>query len=236
MPSKSARKPPKEQIRRDRLVELYARWVAFYHARRSLVLGVAGGMVVLLALVAGGIAYLNYQNQQAHEALGRVVLWFESGQYQKALDGDRAQGIAGLPEIADRYRWTQGGKLAAYYAGVAYYELGQYEQARQYFSRYPNNGTLLAAAARAGEAAAYENLGQYAQAAALYLRAVSQYKSALLAPEYLAGAARCFELSGDLRAAMRTYERIRKEYPDSPQANEAERHIIRLEAALASGA
>ncbi|MCX7907598.1 MAG: tetratricopeptide repeat protein [Bacteroidetes bacterium] len=235
MAPKRAKKVSKEEVRRDRLVELYARWSAFYHARRRLVLSLAGAVLGLALAVAGAIAYLNHQDQQANEALGRVVLWFESGQYQKALEGDTTQRIPGLAQIADRYRWTQTGKLAAYYAASAYYELGQYEKARQYFARYPNNGTLLAAAARAGEAAAYENAGQYRRAASLYLKAASQYKSELLTPDYLFGAARCLEQAGDLRAALRAYERVQKEFPKTPQASEAEQHVARLTAALASG-
>jgi tetratricopeptide (TPR) repeat protein len=217
----------RQELRDDSVVELFARLVLFYENNRTLVYGLAGGLVALALAVPG---YLYYQQQQAEEAnqlLGRILPTYEQGQYRAALEGTADR--QGLAAIASDFGSTPAGNLAAYYAGDAHYQLGEYDQAMEFFQQFDKQEDFFGASAYAAQGAIYENRGEYEQAAQHYEEAASHYENQLTTPRYLLQAGQAYEEAGNYQAAAEAYRSITQDYADAPQASDAERFLARVQ-------
>jgi tetratricopeptide (TPR) repeat protein len=218
----------RQELREDTVVTWYARVLQFYDRYRQQL--IYGGMAVIL-LVLGFIgyrAYLSSQNAEAQERLGQIVGVYEQGNFQQALEG--TSEAAGLLEIIDEYGATATGNLARFYAADAFYNLGEYERSIELFQAYDKDNDYLGASAYAGLGASYASLEQYENAAAAYERAAEIYQNRGTTPLYLQDAAVNYEEAGQTEKARSLYQRIEDEYPDSPQAEQVEVHLARLEA------
>lgn len=230
-PEKTSRR---QELRKNKIVELYARALLFYEEHRQVVYGIGIGLVLLILAIPGYIYYHQQQSQQANEMLGQVLPVYEQGNFQQALEGtgDRA----GLLTIADEYGSTRAGNLAAFYAGNALYQLEEYDRALTYYEQFDKGSDFIGASAYAAQAAIYENRGDIERAAELYEQAASQYENELSAPRFLLDAGQAYEEVGQYEDAERVYQKIQSEYPDSEQADEVERYLARVQARQTSSA
>lgn len=225
--------PPKRiskrhELREDAVITWYARAWAYFDENRKLVYGILAGVLVLVLAIVGYVLYQNQQSREAEQMLGAVVGLYEQGLYQEALDG--TIDVLGLLEIADEYGGTGSGNLAHFYAADALYNLGEYERALEHFQAFDRMDGFIGASALAGEAAVYENLGEYERAAGRYLDAARFFENELGSPRYLLSAGRAFEAAGAYAEAQSAYEQIREDYPDSNIANQVDVYISRAAA------
>ena len=230
-PPKSASR--RQELREDRVVTFYARAWQYADQNRKLIYGILAAIVAVVLLI---VVWTWNQSRKADEAqvhLGRIVSVYEAGRFQQALEG--GDGRLGLVEIADQYGRTDAGNMARYFAADAYLQLGQVEDAREYFNRFNKSDGLLGASAYAGEAAALEQLGQFREAGDLYRQAARHYQTAATAPTYLLNAGRAYEEAGAYDRAIDVYQTIRDDYADSPQASSVEAYIARAEASRQAG-
>lgn len=224
-PEKTSRR---QELRRNWLVELYGRLLLFYENNRTIVYGLGVGVLALALAVPGYMYYQEQQAQQANEALGQILPVYERGNYQQALDG--TGGRAGLVAIANQYGGTKAGNLAAFYAGSALYQQGDYDRALKFYQQFGGQQGFIGASARAAEASIYENRGEFGRAASHYEEAASLYANDLTAPRYLLEAGQAYEEAGNYEAAERVYRRIQNEYPDADQVADAKRYLARVKA------
>ena len=232
---RSAALERKEELREDQLATATFRARSFYeeHSRPVII-----GAIALAALLAGIVGWQWWtarQDVRAAEALGSVLTAYEQGNYQEALEG--IEGRPGLLAIADQYGSTDTGNLATFFAADALYQLGRFEDAARYFERYDADADLLGASALAAQAGLREQRGEWAGAAALYLRAAEAYPAPATAPDYLMAAAGASEAAGDLDAARETLRGLveNEEYEDSAVMARAEVELARLDALAAAG-
>lgn len=224
-PEKTSRR---QELRKNWLVQLYARALLLYEERRQLVYGLGVGVLVLILAIPGYVYYQQRQAEQANELLGQILPVYEQGNYDQALEGNGQR--AGLLTIADEYGGTEAGNLATFYAATALYEQGEYDRALTYYQRFERGNDFIGASAYAAEAAIYESRGDMQTAAERYEQAADQYNNKLTAPRYLMEAGKAYEEAGDDAAAEEVYRRIKEEYPDSDQAEEVERYLARVKA------
>ncbi|HUF08217.1 MAG TPA: hypothetical protein VMO47_02770 [Rhodothermales bacterium] len=218
----------RQELRQDAVVTVYARALDFYSRNKTYVLAAAAVLVVVIVGYVGYRFYLVSQGDEAARLLGPIVLTYEQGNYQEALDGTVDQ--PGLLEIARRYGQTKDGNLARFYAADALYRLDRKEEALEYFAAFDKGADFLGAAAYAGQAAAHEDLGDQRRAAALYREAALVYENNLTSPQYLLEAARNFEAVGDYGAARGVYQLISEQFPESEVAEGIEFYEARLDA------
>jgi tetratricopeptide (TPR) repeat protein len=224
-PEKTSRR---QELRQNKLVELYGRLLLFYEEHRQVVYGMGIALLALILAVPGYVYYQQQQEAQANELMGQILPVFERGNYDQALEGTGQQ--AGLLTIADEYEGTDAGNLAAFYAGRALYEQGEYDRALNYFQQFDKGNNYIGASAYAAEAAIYESRGELERAAEAYEQAASQYPNKLTAPRYLLEAGQAFEDAGNFDDAERVYQKILEEYPEAQQASEVERYLARVQA------
>jgi tetratricopeptide (TPR) repeat protein len=230
-PEKTSRR---QELRQNKLVELYGRILLLYEEHRQLLYGLGIGLLALILAVPGYVYYQQQRAAEANEMLGQILPTYEQGNYQQALEGTGQQ--AGLLTIADEYGGTDAGNLAAFYAGSALYEQEEYDQALEYFQQFEKSNDYISASAYAAEAAIYESRGSFEQAAGLYEQAAEQYPNEMTAPRYLLEAGQAYEDAGNYEAAEQAYRRIKEEYADTDEAAEADRYLARTRARQARAA
>ena len=224
-PEKTSRR---QELRQNKLVELYGRLLLFYEDNRQIVYGLGIGLLALILAVPGYMYYQQQREAQANEMLGAILPTYEQGNFERALNGSGQQ--AGLLTIADDYGGTDAGNLATFYAASALYEQEEYDRALEYYQQFDKGKDYIGASAYAAEAAIYESRGELEQAASHYEEAAEQYPNELTAPRYLLEAGQSYEDVGNYEAAEEVYQRVKEEYPDSEEATDVERYLARVRA------
>jgi tetratricopeptide (TPR) repeat protein len=209
----------------------YVRTRTFLEEYRAALIAAGVGIAVIFLGVLGYFYWQHGQEQRAAEHLGAILPVYAAGEYEQALAG--TDTAIGLEAIAEDYRRTPAGTLASFYAGHAHFQLGQFDEADRFFDRYRGDD-MLRASAMAGRASAAEERGEYADAARLFERAASTFRSAATAPDYLLSAARNHEAAGNYDGARRAYETVASEYEASPLAANVPIHLARLDARAAA--
>ena len=178
-------------------------------------------------VVVGVLAFNNYvikpKAVEVSNENAKAVTYFMQGDYNKALNGDDAECV-GFQAIADEYKGYQGGKLAALYAGVCYYQLGQYEEATTYLSKYSAKDLTIEPAALQLMGDAYVQLEDYTKATKAF-EAAAKSGNKIIAPMSLKEAGLVYLELGNKSAAKKAFETIKAEYPASTEAQDIEKYI-----------
>jgi tetratricopeptide (TPR) repeat protein len=197
---------------------------------------VIGGAVVFVALIAGFFIWHSKQsenNEHAEAMLSRIVGFYQAGQWRKAIDGDAKQRIQndplrGLKDIAAEYGSTHAGEIAKLYLGNAYYYLGKLDSALDAYNDASEEGSLLKAAVESGKATIFEDKGNKAEAAKLFIRAASIEKINPMNADYSLAAARNYAGSGNKDEAVKVYRKLLEDYPGTQFDDAAKRELLKL--------
>ena len=191
---------------------------------------------IVVVVVLGFFGYYRFIHlpkvEKAQNEMFMAQKYFEKNEYQKALDGD--EKYAGLLEIVDKYGSTKPGKLAAYYAGISYLNLGEFEQALTYLKKYNIDDVLLRTFAEGAMGDAYLELDRLPEAIAQYKKAANMNVNDVTTPTFLFKLGLCYEMDNKFQDALGVYEKIRISYPNSTEAREIEKYIARIEAQTAN--
>ena len=98
----------------------------------------------------------------------------------------------------------------------------QYEDAIKYLSEYEGNDNIIAAKAKQTLGNCYSQTGDMNKAIELVLEAATMANNVAVTPSCWRDAAAMYEAQGNAAEAMKLYNSIKNEYPNSPIANEAE--------------
>ncbi len=184
-------------------------------------------VTIVVAIVVGVLALNTYvikpKAVEVSNENAKAVTYFMQGDWEKALNGDDAECV-GFQAIADEYKCYQGGKLAALYAGVCYYQLGQYEDAAAYLSKFSADDLTIEPAALQLLGDAYVQLEEYGKAAKAF-EAAAKSGNDLIAPMSLKKAGFVYLELGNKAAAKKAFETIKADYPASTEAQDIEKYI-----------
>ena len=189
---------------------------------------------IIGAIIAIIVLFKAYQNfyilpleKEAQTDIYMAELYFQKDSFNLALDGDGQ--YAGFLEIADDYGSTNVGKLANYYAGLCYLNIGEYEDAIEYLEDFSSNDIILSSLALGCIGDAYMELGDIDNAMDAYEDAVANSNNKFTAPRYMMKLAMIYELNGDYSEALDLYETIKKDFKESIEASGIEKYIARAE-------
>ena len=184
-------------------------------------------ITILVAVVLGVMALNTYvlkpQAVEASNENAKAVVYFTQGNYELALNGDEAECI-GFEAIANEYKCSQAGKLAALYAGVCYYQLGQYEDAVAYLNKFSADDLTIEPAALQLMGDAYVQVEEYAKAVKAF-EAAAKSGNEMIAPMSLKKAGLVYLEMGDKAAAKKAFETIKADYANSTEAQGIEKYI-----------
>ena len=184
-------------------------------------------VLAVVAVVVGILALNQYvfkpKAVEANNENAKAVVYFMAGDFEKALRGDDADCI-GFEQIADDYSFYQPGKLAALYAGICYFQLGEYEDAAKYLKKFSADDLTIEPAASQLLGDAYVELGEYGKALSAFEHAAKSGND-LIAPMSLKKAGIVHLEQDNKRAALKAFEQIKADYPSSAEAQDIDKYI-----------
>ena len=180
-------------------------------------------VVVVLAVIAINTYVLKPKAQEANNENAKAVVYFTQGNYELALNGDEADCM-GFEAIANDYKCSKAGNLAALYAGVCYYQLGDYSAAAEYLAKFSAKDLNIEPAALQLLGDAYVQLEEYNKAAKAFSVAAKSGNE-LIAPMSLKKLGFVQMELGNNAAALKAFETIKNEYPVSLEAQDIEKYI-----------
>ncbi len=203
----------------------------------------AAGVVaaVIVALVIGGWAYLNYRDQQTQTELATAIqkynapirppgtpdspdiLSFASAQERSKVTN------AEFVRIAGKYSFTDSARMARYFAGVTFRELGDNAAAERELKEVAGSRSKeVASLAKMALAGVYHDTNRNTQAIDLY-KDLADHPTASVGKstaQFLLAA--LYEETGQQDSAKVLYEQMQKENPASPVAQLASQRLQKL--------
>ena len=185
-----------------------------------------GVLVVVVGLFYLGKIYLGKRNTEAQSQMYQAERWLEMDSLKLALNGDG--NYLGFLDIANNYKMTKAANLAKYEAGICYLHLGQYQDAIDYLSKYSMKDKVIGSIATGATGDAYVELGDLDKGISKYVEAADMAKNTFNTPVFLMKAAQIYELQQKFAEALKLYERIKSEYPESTDGSTIDKYIARV--------
>jgi tetratricopeptide (TPR) repeat protein len=185
-----------------------------------------GVIVGLVALIWVGKLYLNNRNKEAQSQMYQAERYLEQDSIKLALNGDG--NYLGFLDIAKDYKFTKAGNLAKYSAGICYLHLGNFQDAIDQLEKYSKKDKLIASLAMGATGDAYVELGDVNKGISKYIEAADYADNSFNTPLFLMKAAELYELQSNYTDALKLYERIQKDYPESTEGSSIEKYIARV--------
>lgn len=221
-----AKEQKKEEAAVEEMQEQISRSAQWIEDNANLLSWIVCGIVVV---VCGFIALNRYvfepKSLEASDETAKAIYLFDAGNYEQALNGDDNE-VLGFAEIADSYKLYKAGKLAALYAGICEYKLGEYDEAAKYLSRFDADDINMGPAAKMLLGDAYVELEDYSKAAKAF-EAAAESQNDLIAPMALKKAGFVYMEQGKEKAAQKAFEQIKNNYPQSNEAQDIDKYIIK---------
>jgi tetratricopeptide (TPR) repeat protein len=203
----------------------------FIEDNQKILTYVLGALIVLLLVVIGGNRfYLKPLNEEAASEMFYAERFFESDSFNLALNGYGT--YPGFLSILDDYGMSKSARLARYYAGVCYHQLGDYQEAIHYLGKFRTDDLLVGAAKYSTMGDAYVEMGDLNKATSAYKTGIEKYENNFSSPILLKKLGIVYEEQGNLEGALQAYESIELNYPDSPEGREIKKYIGRVESKM----
>ena len=188
-------------------------------------LSVILGAVVVL--VGGYFAWTKlYLAPLEEEAQGQMFMaerYFEKDSLDKAINGDGQ--FYGFKDIIENYGLTSSGNLAHMYLGLCYLHKGQFEDAVNELKEYDSDDMMLGPISIGAIGDVYSELGKTDDAIEQYLKASETNKNNFTTPIYLMKAATLYESQSKYAEAVKIYEQLKTDYPESREGRDVEKYI-----------
>jgi tetratricopeptide (TPR) repeat protein len=183
-------------------------------------------IVGLVGIVWLGKLFLNNRDEEAKSQIFQAEKYLEIDSLKLALNGDG--NYLGFLDIAEEYKFTSTGNLALYSAGICYLHLGQFQEAIKFLDKYSKKDKVLGSLAIGATGDAYVELGDTDKGVAKYLEAANYANNSFNSPIFLMKAGELYELNNKYSEALKMYERIENEYPESTEGTTVEKYIARV--------
>lgn len=195
--------------------------------QKQLLMGVAAVIILILGVLAFRNFYQNPREIAAENEMYRAQLFFATDSFKLALNGDGNTTI-GFKNIASDYSITKSGNLAAAYAGICYFHLGEYDNAIKFLSQYDGKDNYFKTSIIGMIGDAYVELNELSKALNYFDKA-AKMKNEVLSPVYLKKAGIVHESQKEFDKAEKAYVTIKENYPSSAEASDIEKYIARVQ-------
>jgi len=185
-----------------------------------------GIIVALVGIFWLGRMYINRRNTEAQSQIYQAERYLEMDSINLALNGDG--NYLGFLDIANDYKLTYTGNLARYSAGICYLHLGRYQEAIDILDKYSKKDRIIGSLAIGAAGDAYVELGDLEKGVSKYIEAADYANNSFNTPIFLMKAGEIHELNGNYQEALKIYERILNEFPESTEGSSIEKYIARV--------
>lgn len=227
MATKKEQEIKKGEERLENVESALSKTELWIEEHQKLIYGIIAAVLVIAGIIWGLKALNDKKDRNASSEIFTAQKYFEQENYEAALNGDG--NYLGFIDVYDSYSGTKTGKLAAYYAGISYMKLGQYEDAIEYLKKFNGKDDILAPMALGAIGDCYMELDNMNEAVAYYMNAVNKSKNEFTGPMFLTKAGMTYEILGDYANALKCYNTLKADYPLSNEAFEINKSIARVE-------
>jgi predicted negative regulator of RcsB-dependent stress response len=192
---------------------------------------IAGVVVIaaILAVVIGGWTYISYRNQQARGMLATAIDKYNApirpagqpavpGELSYASAVDRAKAAnAEFTAIANKYSFTESGRIARYFEGITLRDMGDTAAAEKQLSQVASGwDKSMAGLAKLALASLYADTNQTAKAIDMYKQLIDHPAKSVgkWTPQF--ELAELYQSNNQPQDARKLYEQLQKESPTSP--------------------
>jgi len=183
-------------------------------------------VVIAVAVIVGGFWF--YERSQSIKSQRAETAYFQARQAVEA--GNLPLGVSDLQKVVTRYGGTAAGSQAALTLAQALYDQGKFKEGVAALKKAEGDvPSEFRASVHVLEAAGYESLKDFANAAEQYKQASNVTPFAADKLEYLASAARDYQSAGNVKAAIGIWQDLAKN-ENQAVAGEARVRLGELEA------
>ena len=140
------------------------------------------------------------------------------------------EGKYGFLDIIDNYGGTSAGNRAKYYAGMAYLNIGNYQEAIDHLDNFKSDDEMLAPLAKGAIGDAFAQLDQNEEALKYYEEAAAMRDNAVTTPRFLLKAGIAAMNLGKADAALKHFSMLDEKYTTSAEATKAKAYKATVEA------
>ena len=179
------------------------------------------------------LGYLGYQNfilqpksEEANNELFTAQNYFnlaltnnENKDSLFILSLNGSEGKYGFLDIIENYKGTKAANLSYYSAGMAYFNLNDFEKSIDYLGNFSSDDEILNALALGAIGDSFAELNQLNDALDSYISAYNLSDNSFSAPKFLLKAGNIASLLGNKSEALKFYTKIKQDYSKSPESN-----------------
>ncbi len=190
------------------------------------------GALIAIVLLVGGYMVWKYiilapKEKAAIEVMRQAQTQFAKDSFELALNNPGG-GFEGFLDIIENYSGTKAGNTAKYYAGISYLNLGKYESAIEFLKDYSPKDDITPAMTAGAIGDAYSELADFDAAMSQYKKAAKMGENEFTSAYYLKKVALLNYKNGNNEEALSAFNEILEKYPNSLEAQEAEKFVARL--------
>jgi tetratricopeptide (TPR) repeat protein len=212
--------------------ETLSSWEVHFKENKNLYSYLSSGLLgVVVLYLAYTQLYVAPKEKEAASQMFYAEQYFEKDSLDKAMFGDGVN--LGFYDIIDAYGVSTSANLANYYMGIGYLKKGEYQYAIDYLTKFKSKDNILAPIALGSTADAYSELENYDKALSYYLKAANKSNNSFTTPIYLMRAAAIHELNANFKDALKIYEQVRNDFPNTNEGRNIEKYIARVNALAA---
>ena len=191
--------------------------------KKKLTIIAAAILVVALGIWAYVTLVAQPRQVRAAEDMFAAEQWFNEGNFEQALNGN--DEFLGFTDIISDYRGTKSANLAKYYAGICHLNLGQYDEAIDLLKSYKGKDAFTGAEAIMLIGDAYAEQDNAAEAVKYYEKAAAKASNFVVSPVALWKAGMMYIKLGNGDAAVKAFQQIKDNYPESPEYSEVDKYM-----------
>lgn len=191
--------------------------------------------IIVSAVVLAIVGYLLYEKVyvagKEKDAAAQMYVaenYFRMDSLRLAIAGDKTN--PGFESIIDDYSVAPAGNLAHFYLGISYLKKGEYDKAIETLKSYDAKDDITGSMAFGAIGDAYLELKNNDDAIKYYEKAAKETPNNFTTPIYLNKLAGAYELAGNYKDAAETYDKLKKEYPETQEGRAAVKYQARAEA------
>lgn len=197
--------------------------------KKTMIYGFVSIAAIIAAFVYLKIEFLPARETKAQEDMRTAQFYFERDSFDMALKGNgKTKGFLKIADGGFEYKFTKAQNLACFYAGACYLQTGKFDKAIEYFDRFSSSESILQAQAYNAIGDAYAEKKDMEKALSNYKKAAEATNNKVLAPMYKLKAGMACEYMKDNASALKFYNEIKSDYPNSEEGREIEKYILRV--------
>lgn len=211
--------------------EAYSKAEKFLDEKKQPIGIVLGAIIVI---ILGTFYYFNMYlpplQKSAQVDVFQAQKAFENDSFELAMYG--GSDFMGFEEIIENYGSTNIGNTSKYYMAVSLLHTGAYDDAIEYFNSYSPEDHITRSLKEGGIGDCLSQLGDYDGAISAYEKAAKAYINDFSTPLYLKKAGIAAEKVSDFTSAVKYYEQISADYPDSQEGRDIEKYLAHAQSFL----